>query len=80
MKDYNNTILLMDYNDNKVDAIIYTNEDEETIQNAIRTATDKWYEEDYPDCQLNYVLEYLDKHYDIAYTDAYIDEINKVYY
>lgn len=80
MQDYKNTIFLCDYNDDHVDAIIFTNETEETIQDAIRLASNKWYEEEYPDCQLNYVLEYLDAHYDVLCIDAYKEHITKVYY
>jgi hypothetical protein len=80
MRDYKNTILLCDYDDDRVDAIIFTNENEETIQDAISLASDKWYEEECLDCQLNYVLEYLDSHYDVLCIDAYTRHITKVYY
>lgn len=80
MPNYENIIFLYDYNDDHVDAIIFTNETEETIQDAIRLASNKWYEEECPDCQLNYVLEYLDSYYDVLCIDAYTEHITKVYY
>ena len=85
MKEYENTILLKDYDDEKVDAIIFTNESKEIIQDAINKAKNQFYEliekEELPvyiNCEYEYIWEYLTKNYDIDYIETW--EHNEVYY
>ena len=86
MKDYTNKILLKDMNDDKVDAIILSNEQVETIQNAIYTASEKYYdlEEDgnVPfgiNCVIEYIIDYLYDHFDVHIMENW-DDNDVVYY
>lgn len=66
MKKYKNKILLKDYNDESVDAIIFTNENTETIQQAIYKAKNEYIKLEETNnvpmginCEFEYVYCYL---------------------
>lgn len=86
MKDYTNHILLKDMNDDKVDAIILSNEQTETIQSAIYTASDKYYDlaedDNVPigiNCVYEYIVDYLYDHFDVHIIEHWSNN-NVVYY
>ena len=86
MKAYKNTYLLTDYDDDKIDAIITTNESDETIQNAIYEAKELYYEFDEQDnlpfgiyCEFDFVKYYLQEKYDLE-IDERIGSSKSVYY
>ena len=84
MKDYKNIILLKDYNDEKVDAILFTNESEETIQQAIYKAKNEFYdleEDELPfgiNCEYDYIYQYLCDRFDIEFFETWHRQ--EVYY
>lgn len=78
MKDYTNIILLKDKDDKyeKVDLVILTNEETETIENAIDKVKDEWYENDCDYSLLEMIIDHLVDNYDITYYTSH----NEIYY
>lgn len=59
MTNYKNTILLVDYEDNNTEAIIYTNESWQTIGKAIDEAKDEWSKLDGMGFLIYFIEDYL---------------------
>ena len=85
MKKYKNIILLRDYNDGKIDAIIETNESDAVIQNAINEAKNKFCEleekneiPEYIHCEYEYIRFCLQDKYSINFIDFWNGQ--EVYY
>lgn len=78
MQHYNNTILLKC--DDNIDAIIFTNTRTDVIQKAILDATDKWYQEQISDTQLDYIIEYLYEKFDNIYIQDMYRGYDEIYY
>jgi hypothetical protein len=86
MKEYENTILLKDYDDEQVDGIIQTNEDINTIQKAIYTAKDIYYELEEKgnvpcgiNCEYEYIVHYLQDKFECNIIEFWTKN-NVVYY
>jgi hypothetical protein len=85
MRNYKNIILLRDINDDRIDSIILTNEDEETIQQAIYSAKNEFYELEEQNnipmginCEFEYIYCYLCDKYDIEFIETW--QGKEVYY
>lgn len=51
----------MDSREGRVDLVILTNEEQETIERTIQETKEKWYEKEYPASLLEEIMEALDK-------------------
>ena len=84
--EYENIILLKDYDTEQVDGIIMTNVDTSTIQEAITKAKNKYYELEEQNnilcginCEYEYIVYCLQDKYDCEVVQFW-DKHNEVYY
>jgi hypothetical protein len=83
--EYKNIIFLKDYNDEKIDAILYTNENAETINDAIIKAKNEYYELEEQNkipvginCEYEYIRFCLQDKYNIEFLETW--GAQEVYY